>query len=92
MRIGNLIVDFDPQINVCVQGKMYEDRKKVNHSLTSTQDLKNYRQILNVTNAHRENHDPSGVIKTTRGIKFHVVAKLFPGIRQSVESALRVRY
>ena len=37
--------------------------KKVDHSLVSTQDLKNYRRILNATNAHRENHDPSGVLK-----------------------------
>ena len=75
-RISNSIVDIDPQSNVYVQGKMYEGtpglfelltRKKVNHSLISTKDLKNYRQILNATNAHRENHDPLGVIKTTRG-------------------------
>jgi len=66
-------------------------RKRVNHSLTSTKELKNYRQILNVTNAHRENHDPSGVIKTTRGIKFHdVITKLIPGTRKrGVERALR---
>ena len=65
-------------------------RKKVNHSLISSNDLKNYRHTLKATNAHRENHDPSGVIKTTRGIKFNVViAKLFPGTRQrGVESAL----
>ena len=72
-------------------------RKKVDHSLISTNDLKNYRHILNATNAHRENHDPTGVIKTTPGIKFHdVFAKLFPGTRQrGQEAALRrqwVRY
>ena len=105
-RIGNSIVDIDPKNNVYVQGKIYEGtpelfelltRKKVNHSLRSTKDLKNYRQILNVANAHRENHEPSGVIKTTRGIKFNdVIAKLFPGTRQRrVKSALirqTVRY
>jgi len=69
-------------------------REKVNHSLISTNDLKNYRHILNATNAHRENHDPSGVTKTTRGINSHdVIAKLFPGTRQrGVESALRRRW
>jgi len=102
-KIGNSTVEIDPQSNVYVQGKMYEGtpglfelltRKKVNHSLVSTNDLKNYRHILNVTNAHRENHDPSGVIKTTRGVKFHdVIAKLFPGTRQrGVETALRRRW
>jgi len=29
-------------------------RKRVNHSLISTQDLKNYRHILSVTNGHGE--------------------------------------
>ena len=62
-----------------------------NHSLTSTNELKNYKQIFNGTNGHRENHDPSGVIKTTRGINFHdFVSKLIPGTRKrGVESALR---
>ena len=99
-KIGNSIVDIDPQSKVYVQGKMYEGtkglfelltRKRVNHSLTSTKELKNYKQILSVTNGHRENHDPSSVIKTTRGIKCHVVvSKLFPGTRKrGVERALR---
>jgi len=69
-------------------------RKRVNNSLISTNDQKTYGQIMNAINAHRENHDPSGVIKTTHGIKFHdVIAKLFPGTRQrGVESALRRRW
>jgi len=99
-KIAKSIVDIDPQSNVYVQGKMYEGtkglfefltRKRVNHSLISCKDLKIYRRILNVTNADRENHDPSGVIKTRRGIKFHdVISKLFPGTRKrGVENALR---
>ena len=59
-KIGNSTVDIDPKSNVYVQGNMYEGthglfelltRKKVNHSLISTNDLKNYRHILNATNA-----------------------------------------
>jgi len=102
-KIGTSTVEIDPRSNVYVQGKMYEGtpglfelltRKKVDHSLISTNDLKSYRHILNATNAHRENHDPTGVIKTTRGIKFHdVIAKLFPGTRQrGLETALRRRW
>ena len=65
-------------------------RKRVNHSLISTPDFKNYRHILSVTNGHREYHDPSGVIKTTRGINFNDISNLFPGTRKrGVESALR---
>jgi len=65
-------------------------RKKVDHSLISTQDLKNYRRILEMTNGHRENHDPSGVIKKARGIQCsEVISKLFPGTKKrGVESAL----
>ena len=69
-KIGNSTVEIDPQSNVYVQGKMYEgtpriiaDSKKGNHSLISTNYLKNYKHIIKTTNAHRENHDPSGVIK-----------------------------
>ena len=66
-------------------------RKKVDHSSISTQYLKNYRRMLDVTNGHRENNDSSGVIKTTRGIKFNeVISRLFPGTRKrGVENALR---
>ena len=66
-------------------------RKKLDHSLISTQDVKNYRRILDITNGHRENNGPSGVIKTTRGIKFNeIISRLFPGTKKrGVESALR---
>ena len=51
-KISTSTVEIDPQSHVYVQGKMYEgtpglfellNRKKVNHSLISTNDLKNYR-------------------------------------------------
>ena len=54
-KIDTSTVEIDPESNVYVQGKMYEGapglfelltRKKVDHSLLSTNDLKNYRHIL----------------------------------------------
>jgi hypothetical protein len=55
-------------------------RKNANHSLISTQDLKNYKRILQVSSGHLENNDLSGVIKTTLGTKFkEIISKLFPG-------------
>ena len=59
-KIGTSTVEIDPQSNVYVQGEMYEGtprlfelltRKKEDHFLISTKDLKNYRHILNTTNA-----------------------------------------
>ena len=64
-KICNSTVDIDPQSNVYVQGKMYEGtpdylilltRKKVNHSLISTNDLKNYRDILTLLRYHEKSY------------------------------------
>jgi hypothetical protein len=105
-RIGNSVIEIDEHSNVILHGRTYTGtkvlfelltRKKVNHSLISTQDLKNYKRILQVSSGHLENNDPSGVIKTTRCTKFReIIPKLFPGTRRrGVETALRhtwVRY
>jgi hypothetical protein len=99
-RIGNSEIAIDEHSNVVLQGKTYTGtkdlfelltRKKLNHSLISTQDLKNYKRILEVTSGHLENNDPSGVIKTTRGVKFReIISRLFPVTKKrGVESALR---
>ena len=99
-RIGNSLNEIDEHSNVIVQGKTYTGtqglfefltRKKVNHSLISTQDLKNYKRTLQVTSGHMKNNDPLGVIKTTRGVKFReVITQLFDATRKRVvETALR---
>jgi hypothetical protein len=98
--IGNSSVTLDDRGNIIIQGKQYRGtpglwelltRKNVKHSIITTQDLKTYKRILELTSGHLENHDPSGNIKTTRGTKFkEVVAKLFPhSRRRGVESSLR---
>jgi hypothetical protein len=99
-RIGNSLIEIDEHnSNVIVQGRVYKGtkglfelltRKKVNHSLISKQDLKNYKRILHVTSGHLEGNDPSGVIKTRRGPKFReVISLLFPSTRKrGVETVL----
>ena len=101
-RIGNAEVEIDQDSNVFVQGKLYEGtrglfelltRKKVDRSFITGSDLRSYREILEATNGELENHDSSGVIKTTRGVKFKdVISKLFPAggvTRRGSESIVR---
>jgi len=71
-------------------------RKKVEKSFITDSELRSYTEILEVTHGHLENHEPSCVIKTKRGIKFkHVISKLFPAggvIRRGSESTLRKKW
>ena len=65
-------------------------RKKVDNDSVTSADLKQYKAILKMTNAHLEGYKPH--IHTFKGNKFSdVISKLFPGgPRQSgVETALR---
>jgi len=85
-RVGNASIDIDQDSNVYEMGKSYKGtrglfelltRKKVDQSVISDKDRKSYKEICVATHGHLENHDPSGVIKTTRGFKFKdVIAKL----------------
>jgi len=76
-RIGNSLIEIDEDSNVTVRGKTYRGteaqfeltRKKLNRSLITTRDLKNYKQILEVTSAHLENNEPSGDLKIRRNEK-----------------------
>ena len=65
----------------------------MNRSFVSSEDLKAYRDMLEATHGHLENHDPAGVIKTIRGPKFkEIISKLIPGggvTRRGSESSLR---
>ena len=66
-------------------------RKNVNKKSITTDDLKQYKTILELTNAHLEGFRPDGNIRTSRGHKFRdVISRLFPGTRRSgTEAALR---
>jgi len=61
------------------------------HSVT-TAYIKQYKTILEMTNAHLEGFKPRANIRTSKGVKYKdIISKLFPGgTRQSgVEAALR---
>ena len=66
-------------------------RKKVNKKLVTSNDLKQYTTILEMTNAHLEGYDLDANIHTSKDLKFRdVISKLFSEIRQGgVETALR---
>jgi len=68
-------------------------RKRVNRNLVTTADIKHYKTILKMTNAHLEGYNPRANIRTSKRGKCKVIiSKLFPGgsTRQSgVEAALR---
>ena len=66
-------------------------RKKLDKNSITRDDLKQYKTILEMTNAHLEGYDPEDNIRISRGNKFKdVISRLFPDTRQSgVEAALR---
>ena len=72
-------------------------RKTVDRRKFTTDDLKKYKKILEMTNAHLTDYGPGADIKITRGSKYRdVIAPLFPRIRRrGIETALsrrRVKY
>ena len=66
-------------------------RKRVDKKLITNADLKQYKTILKMTNAHLEGYDPEANIRISKGNKFmDVISRLFPGGPDSgVEAALR---
>ena len=57
----------------------------------TTADLKQYKTILEMPNAHLQGYEPRASIRTSKGVKYkEIISKVFPGTRQSsVEAALR---
>jgi hypothetical protein len=67
-------------------------RKRVDIKSVTTSDIKQYKTILKMTNAHLEGYKPRANIRTSKGVKYkEIISKLFSGgSRQSgVEAALR---
>jgi len=66
-------------------------RKNMDKKLATINDLKQYKTILEMTNAHLEGYDPNANIHASKCLKFRdVISRLFPGTRKSgVEAALR---
>jgi len=67
-------------------------RKRVDKHSVTTADIKQYKTILEMNNAHLEGYKPRANIHTSKGVKYkEIISNLFPrGSRQSgVEAALR---
>ena len=67
-------------------------RKFVNRGVVTTDDLKRYKTILELTNAHLLENKPGGNVQTSCGPKVRdVILKLFPQTRRprGVEVSLR---
>ena len=68
-------------------------RKRVDKESVTSADLKQYKTILEITNAHLEGYNPEANIRTSKGLNYReVISRLFPGTitRQSgAEAALR---
>jgi len=69
-------------------------RKKVNMEIITKDDLKSYKKILTMTNAHLTQYQPHGNINITRGKKFRdITAPLFAKPKgRGVESASRRKW
>jgi len=101
--IGDSPAFIDPDDNITIKGTVFRGteglwelltRKNVNMQLTGKEDLKTYKKILILTNAHLTRYQPGDNINITRGKKFrNVIAPLFakPNGR-GVESSLRRRW
>lgn len=86
--IGNSPVEVDGQSNVIIQGNVYRGtqglwelltRKKVDFTHITHKDLETYKEILQLTNGHLKDNQPSNTVKTTRGEKYkYVISRLFP--------------
>jgi len=106
-RVGDEFMIGDSQVSVDRDGNIHIKevefsatnglwelltRRKVNKRLVTSNDLKQYKTILEMNNAHLEGYDPDANIRTSKSLKFRdVISKLFSsGTRQSgVEAALR---
>ena len=69
-------------------------RKKVNTEFITKDDLKSYKKILTMTNAHLTKYQTDGNINITRGKKFRdIIAPLFAQPKgRGVESVLRRKW
>ena len=101
--IGDSFILVDTDSDITIKGQKFRGtkvlwelltRKNVNRKLITTDDLKKYKKILVLTNAHLTDYQTGGDIQVNRGPKFHdVISHLLPQTRRrSIESALRRKW
>ena len=101
--IGDSTLTVDSDRDVTIKGKHLKGRagqwelltrKNVKHEKITADELKSYKKILKMTNAHLTGYERSVNIHITRGVKFREgIAPLFPLTRRRViESELRRKW
>jgi len=101
MGDSTLLVDTDSDITI--KGKEFRattglwkllTRKTVDRRKFTTDNLKKYKKILELTKAQLKDYRPGADIEITRGSKYRdVIAPFFPHIRRrGIETALRRRW
>jgi len=101
-KIGDSTVLVDTDSDITIRGKEFRGttalwelltRKSVGRRKITTDDLKKYKKILELTNAHLTGYQPGADLQITRGSKYRdVIAPLFSHIRRrGIETALRRR-
>jgi len=101
--MGDSTVLVDTESDITIKGKEFRGtaglwellkRKCVNRRKITTDDLKKYKKILELTNAHLTDYRTGVDIQITRGSKYRdVIAPLFPYIRRrGIETALLRRW
>ena len=77
--IGDSVLTADDTTDISINGKNFKGnqglwelltRKNVTRGVMTAEDLKRYKTILRLTNAHLQEYEPSGNLKTSRGPKF----------------------
>jgi len=98
--IGDSQVLVDTSGDITIKGRLFRGTqglwelltsKNVNTEAVTKDDLKSYKKILSMTNAHLTRYQPDGNINITRGQKFReIIAPLFAEAKgRGVESSLR---
>ena len=95
--IGNSDVIADEKGDITIGGKRFRGTKglwelltlrNTNSEVITNSDLKRYKSILQLTNAHLVGYEPVGDIQISRGAQYEkLISKLFPQIRR--RAALR---
>lgn len=92
--IGNATVTVDNTSDLTIKGEHFKGtkdlwnlltRKNVNYDAIDEDELKKYKTILEMTNAHLEGYRSGNNIQTSRGPKFkNVIARLFPEAKVAI--------
>jgi hypothetical protein len=77
--IGDFALTVDSDSDIWIKGNRFKGtrglwelltRKNVKREIITSADLKTYKKILTMTNAHLKGYEPSSLIHIERGTKF----------------------